>query len=93
MNGVEENNLNVTMDGARQNNRIFHPSAAAGAIAFETKDVADLLDVGDIFGGRASLEYHDSGNTFTPSPALYGESGGFEYLVFGKTSEGDFWMC
>ena len=88
VNGVEENNLNVTIDGARQNNRIFHhsattyidpellravrvdpgvapadagPGAKAGAIAFETKDVDDLLPEGRSVGGRVSGEFQDTG--------------------------------
>lgn len=68
--GVEENNLAVSIDGAAQNNKVFHHNATtvidpsllkaarvdagvapadagfgalAGSIAYETKDVADLL--------------------------------------------------
>jgi hemoglobin/transferrin/lactoferrin receptor protein len=68
--GVEENNLAVSIDGAPQNNKVFHHNATtvidpsllktarvdagvapadagfgalAGSIAYETKDVADLL--------------------------------------------------
>lgn len=116
VNGVEENNLNVTIDGARQNNRIFHhsattyidpellkavridpgvapadagPGATAGAIAFETKDVEDLLDPGKSFGGRISLGYQDNGETLTTSLGLYGLQNGFEYLVFGKIADGE----
>lgn len=116
VNGVEENQLNVTIDGARQNNRIFHhsattyidpsllkavrvdpgvapadagPAALAGAIAFETKDVDDLLDPGLSFGGRVSTEYTSNGDTLAGSLALYGRSGAFEYLAFGKLADGD----
>ena len=114
--GVEENNLNVTIDGARQNNRIFHhtattyidpellkavrvdagvapadagPGAIAGAIAFETKDVDDLLAPDAAFGGRVSTEYQSNGDTFTTSLGGYGRTGQFDYLLFGKLAEGD----
>ena len=70
VNGVEETNLAVTVDGGRQNNKIFHhnattlidpallksvrvapgvapadagPGAMAGSIAYETRDVGDML--------------------------------------------------
>ncbi len=115
VNGVEENNLNVTIDGARQNNRIFHhsattyidpellkavrvdpgvapadagPAATAGAIAFETKDVDDLLDPGLTFGGTMSTEFRSNGGALTNSLALYGRSGNFDYLAFGKIANG-----
>lgn len=115
VNGVEENNLNVSIDGARQNNRIFQhsattyidpellkavrvdpgvapadagPGALAGAIAFETKDVDDLLDPDLSFGGRFTTEYQTGGDTVSSSLALYGREGTFEYLVFGKFADG-----
>lgn len=115
VNGVEENNLNVSIDGARQNNRIFHhsattyidpellkavrvdpgvapadagPGALAGAIAFETKDVGDLLEAGKSFGGRFSTEYQTNGDTFSTGLAVFGRNGNFEYLAFGKFADG-----
>ena len=78
VNGVEETQLLVTIDGGRQNNKIFHhnattlidptllkavsinpgvapadigPGALGGSIEYETKDVADLLDECETFGG------------------------------------------
>lgn len=116
VNGIEENNLNVTIDGARQNNRIFHhtattyvdpellkgvridpgvapadagPGAIAGALAFETKDASDLLKPGDNFGGRVTTEYQANGNSYSTGLALYGQNGGFDYLLYGKTANGD----
>ena len=116
VNGIEETNLAYSIDGGRQNNKIFHhnattlvdpellkavrvepgvapagagPGALAGAIAFETKDVADLLEDGDGFGGYASPEVSSNGDTTSLSGAVYGRSGGFEYLAFGKTADGD----
>lgn len=116
VNGIEETNLAVTIDGARQNNKLFHhsgtniidpellkavrvdagvapadagPGALGGAVAFETKDVADLLKDGDNFGGAVGLEYNTNGNTFDRNLSLYGRSGGFEALGFIKKASGD----
>ncbi|MBY5934959.1 TonB-dependent receptor [Tateyamaria omphalii] len=116
VNGIEENNLAISIDGARQNNKVFHhntttlidpallkavriepgvasadagPGALAGALAYETKDVDDLLDHGDTFGGRYKLEYDSNGDVFSNSLSLYGRDGGFEYLLFGKSATGN----
>lgn len=116
VNGIEENNLAISIDGARQNNKIFHhntttlidpallkatridpgvapadagPGALAGALAYETKDVDDLLFAGENFGGRYKLEYDSNGDIFTNSLSVYGREGGFEYLLFGKASTGE----
>ncbi|APE42370.1 TonB-dependent receptor [Sulfitobacter alexandrii] len=114
--GIEENNLAITIDGARQNNKVFHhntttlidpallkavriepgvasadagPGALGGALAYETKDVADLLPVGETFGGRYKFEYDSNGDIFSNSVTLYGMRGGFEYLGFLKFAEGN----
>ncbi|MEP5758182.1 MAG: TonB-dependent receptor plug domain-containing protein, partial [Litoreibacter sp.] len=116
VNGIEENNLAISIDGARQNNKIFHhntttlidpallkaarvdpgvapadagPGALAGALAYETKDVADLLEEGDNFGGTFKTEYDSNGDIFSNSLSLYGKEGGFEYLLFGKYASGN----
>ncbi|WP_121061062.1 TonB-dependent receptor domain-containing protein [Chachezhania antarctica] len=113
--GVEENNLSVTIDGARQNNKIFHhnattyidpellkrvrvdpgvapadagPGALGGAIAFETKDVDDLLAPGLTFGGLFSTEYQSNGHVFSNSLTLMTRHGGFEALLSGKYATG-----
>jgi hemoglobin/transferrin/lactoferrin receptor protein len=115
VNGVEETNLSVTIDGSRQNNKIFHhnattlidpsllkavsiepgvapadagPGALAGAIEYETKDVADLLPDGRMFGGFTIGEYSTNGNVFTTSNSLYGRKDGFEVLGFIKYAKG-----
>lgn len=115
VNGVEENNLAISIDGARQNNKVFHhntttlidpallkaaridpgvapadagPGALAGALAYETKDVADLLAEGRNFGGRYKLEYDTNGDIITNSASIYGRSGPFEYLGFLKYGTG-----
>lgn len=116
VNGVEENNLAISIDGARQNNKIFHhntttlidpallkavridpgvapadagPGALAGALAYETKDVADLLDDGDSFGGRYKFEFDTNGEIYSNSVSLYGREGAFEYLGFLRYATGD----
>ncbi len=115
VNGIEETNLSVTVDGARQNNKLFHhsstniidpellktvrvdagvapadagPGALGGSLAYETKDVSDLLTEGDNFGGAIGLEYNTNGNTFDRNISMYGRSGGFEALGFLKKAEG-----
>ena len=113
--GIEENNLAVTIDGSRQNNKIFHhnattyidpvmlkqvridpgvapadggPGALAGSIAFETKDVDDLLAPGLSYGGIFSTEYQTNGDIFVNSLALMTRQGPFEALAYGKYATG-----
>lgn len=115
VNGVEETNLAVTIDGSRQNNKIFHhnattlidpallksvrvspgvapadagPGAMAGSIAYETRDVGDMLGQGDDFGGFFTSGYESNGNIFTNSGSLYGRQGGFEALGYLKYATG-----
>ncbi|PYG32467.1 TonB-dependent receptor domain-containing protein [Pelagimonas varians] len=115
VNGIEESRLGVTIDGARQNNKVFHhattnlidpallksvrvdpgvapadagPGALAGVIAFETKDVDDLLETGEVIGGRAKLQFSDNGNVWTKSGAAYGRYNGFEALLYLKKADG-----
>ncbi|MBI1495515.1 TonB-dependent receptor domain-containing protein [Halocynthiibacter styelae] len=116
VNGIEENNLAISIDGARQNNRVFHhntttlidpsllqavrvdagvapadagPGALAGALEYETKDVGDLLDPDDNFGGSLKSEYGSNGDVFSNSLTLYGRQGGFEALAFGRFATGN----
>lgn len=115
VNGVEETNLSITIDGARQNNKLFHhagtniidpellkavrvdagvapadagPGALGGSIAYETKDVTDLLAPGDNFGGAIGLEYNNNGHTFDRDVSLYGRSNGLEGLAYIKKATG-----
>jgi hemoglobin/transferrin/lactoferrin receptor protein len=116
VNGVEETNLNVTIDGSRQNNKVFHHAtttyidpallkavrinpgvapadagagALAGSVAYETRDVDDLLAEDLTFGGFAKSEYDSNGGIFSNSGSLYGRKGGFEYFGFLKIANGD----
>ena len=116
VNGVEETNLAVTIDGSRQKNKLFHhntttlidpdllkavrvnpgvapadagPGALGGSIAYETKDVADLLAPGDNFGGMASTEYNTNGGTLSNDLTLFGRQSGFEALGYFKLARGD----
>ena len=115
VNGIEETNLAVTVDGAAQNNKVFHhngtnlidPSllkavrvdagvapadagfgALAGSIAYETKDVGDLLER-DGMGGFAKTQFNTNGNVFTSNIAGYGMSNGFEILGSFSFGDGD----
>lgn len=115
VNGVEETNLAVTVDGSRQNNKIFHhnattlidpallksvrvapgvapadagPGAMAGSIAYETRDVGDMLSEGDDFGGFLSSSYESNGNIFTNAASVFGRQGGFEALGYLKYATG-----
>ncbi|RAI03361.1 TonB-dependent receptor [Acuticoccus sediminis] len=113
--GVEETNLAITIDGTRQNNKVFHhsgttyidtdllkavrvdpgvapadagPGALGGAIAFETKDVGDILEPGKMFGGQVTGEYQTNGDIWSTSGTLAGRYQGFEALLFGKFADG-----
>lgn len=113
--GIEETNLAVTIDGAEQNNKVFHHNgtnlidpgllkavrvdagvapadagfgALAGAIAYETKDVGDLL-AGDGVGGFAKSIFNTNGNVFTNTLAGYGKARGFEALGYFSFGDGD----
>ena len=116
VNGVEETNLSVTIDGARQYNRLFHhsgtnyidpellravridpgvapadagPGALGGSISYETKDVSDLLQPGDNFGGALGSRYESNGNTFSNDISVFGRGGGFEALGYIKKASGN----
>ncbi|WP_415885681.1 TonB-dependent receptor domain-containing protein [Neptuniibacter sp. QD37_6] len=65
------------------------PGALGGSLVYETKDVSDLLEDGDNFGGSVGLEYNTNGETFDRNVALYGRSGGFEILGYVKSASGD----
>lgn len=115
VNGLEETTLAVTIDGSRQNNRVFHhsatnlidpsllkavdvdagiapadagPGALAGSIAYETKDVKDLLSE-DGFGGMVSETYNTNSNTFTTGLGGWAMQDGFEFLGFLNYGKGD----
>lgn len=114
VNGLEETTLAVTIDGSRQNNRVFHhnatnlidpsllkavdvdagiapadvgPGALAGSIAYETKDVKDLLTE-DGFGGMVSETYNSNSQTFTTGLGGWAMQDGFEFLGFLNYGKG-----
>lgn len=67
------------------------PNALAGSIAYETKDVGDLLEDGDNFGGRFTLGTNNNGTDLESALTLFGRQGGFEYLLSGtRRSGGDY---
>lgn len=59
------------------------PGALAGSIAYETKDAGDLLEDGRDFGGYFKLGGSSNGDGLDASLALYGRTGGFEYVLSG----------
>ena len=63
--------------------------ALAGAIAYETKDAADLLDEGDDFGGYFKLGASANGDGLEGALALYGMSGGLEYVLSATRRDSD----
>lgn len=65
------------------------PGALAGAIAYETKDAADLLDAGDNFGGQLSLGTDTNAGGIRSTLSIYGREGGFEYLLSGTRHDSD----
>ncbi|WP_424985223.1 TonB-dependent receptor domain-containing protein [Microbulbifer sp. S227A] len=65
------------------------PGALAGVIAYETIDARDVLEAGQSFGGQAQLSYGDNGDSFRRSLTVYGQAGGFEYLLNGVATTGD----
>lgn len=110
VNGIEETNLAVSIDGSRQNNKVFHhnsttvidpgflkavrvdagvapadagPGALAGSVAYETKDVKDLLP-GDGLGGQIKSSINSNGGIFTNNATAYGKHGVFE--AFGSVT-------
>ncbi|THV20222.1 TonB-dependent receptor plug domain-containing protein [Peteryoungia ipomoeae] len=114
VNGLEETTLAVTIDGSRQNNRVFHhnatnlidpsllkavnvdagiapadagPGALAGSIAYETKDVKDMLTE-DGFGGMVSETYNSNSQTFTTGLGGWAMQDGFEFLGFVNYGKG-----
>ncbi|MCP4818180.1 MAG: TonB-dependent receptor [Shimia sp.] len=60
-----------------------------GAIAYTTKDASDLLEDGDTFGGRFTLGAGSNGYGLRSSLALYGQQGGFDYLLNVTRHSGD----
>ncbi|WP_425050573.1 TonB-dependent receptor domain-containing protein [Psychromarinibacter sp. S121] len=65
------------------------PGALAGAIAYETVDARDLLEAGDTFGGLFKVGAYDNGPGYRASLALFGQLGGFEYLLSATRQDGD----
>ena len=64
------------------------PGGLGGSIAYTTKDARDLLEDGDNFGGRFSITAGTNGADLRSSLTLFGQSGGFEYLLSGTKASG-----
>ncbi len=61
---------------------LYGSGALGGVIAFETKDVDDLLAPGDGWGGRLASGWSTNGEIGQASATLYGRSGRFDALGF-----------
>lgn len=64
------------------------PNALAGGLAYTTKDARDLLEDGKTMGGLASVRY-GTGNDLRRSLTLFGQQGGFEWLLSGTQHTSD----
>lgn len=64
------------------------PGGLGGSIAYKTKDVADLLEEGDNFGGYLRLGGGTNGYGMRGNLVVYGREGGFEYLLSGTRHDG-----
>ncbi|MDA5555433.1 TonB-dependent receptor domain-containing protein [Shimia sp. MMG029] len=64
------------------------PGGLGGSIAYTTKDAADLLEAGDSFGGQVTLGGGDNGFGLRSALTLYGQSGGFDYVLHGAQQNG-----
>ncbi len=64
------------------------PGGLGGSIAYKTKDVEDLLDEGDNFGGYFTLGGGTNGYGYRSNLVLYGRESGFEYLLSGAIHQG-----
>ena len=65
------------------------PGGLGGSLAYETKNAADLLEPGDDFGSRLALRAGSNKDALRGTLALYGISGGFEYVLSGAHSTSD----
>ncbi|GAA6203040.1 TonB-dependent receptor [Aquicoccus sp. SU-CL01552] len=63
--------------------------AVAGSIRYTTKDARDLLEEGETFGGMLTSSYGSNGQGWRNTLTLFGQSGGFEYMLSGTRATGD----
>lgn len=64
------------------------PGGLGGTLSYTTKDPSDLLDADKNFGGRISISGGDNGFGLRSTLSLYGQTGGFEYLLHGASQNG-----
>jgi len=64
------------------------PGGLGGSIAYETKDARDLLEPGDNFGGLVTLGTTTNGTDLRSTLTLFGQGGGFEYLLSAARETG-----
>lgn len=60
---------------------LYGSDGVAGAVAFTTKDSADLLRLGESFGARARVGYNSADEGLTTSAMIAGRTGAFSGLL------------
>lgn len=65
------------------------PGGLGGSIAYTFKDASDLLEPGETFGGMLNVSGGDNGYGIRTNLSVFGQSGGFEYLLSGSLHNGD----
>lgn len=70
---------------------VGNSGALGGSVAFETVDALDMLEAGQVFGGRVKGGYSSMGDRYTGSTMLYGAPNeGLELLGYFKYSDHGF---
>ncbi len=64
-------------------------AAAAGALRYETVSAQDMLEDGQVTGGRAALSYGSNGRGAAGSLAGYGRYQGFDWFIMAHATDGD----
>ncbi|MBY8977987.1 TonB-dependent receptor [Rhodobacteraceae bacterium NNCM2] len=65
------------------------PGALAGLLAYETLDARDMLEPGQVIGGRATGSYQTNGEEFRGVGTVFGGAEGFEFLLNTTRSVGN----
>lgn len=61
---------------------LYGSGALGGVVSVETKDVEDMLDPGESWGGRLRGSYSTNGGAYFGSGTIFGEVGDFDALAF-----------
>jgi hemoglobin/transferrin/lactoferrin receptor protein len=67
------------------------PGALGGSLSYETKDAADLLEVGDNFGAKLTLAAGNNQGVGRGNVSVYGRGSGVEFVLSGaRTVSSDY---